>query len=132
MSFNAQEIFANLAEKEKIKGHHSPEGQAIRTLSRALHGWSSGNLAGADVIVLCNQAVEDWLKARLNVSPWSTIEITQLLASADAKHLLTPVEADRLQRVASLRSRVGQQTAPVTDIEAALECCIQIVEKRWS
>ena len=42
MSFDAQAIFANLAEKERIKGHHSPEGRAIRTLSRALSGWSSG------------------------------------------------------------------------------------------
>jgi len=62
MSFDPQAIFANLAEKERIKGHHSPEGRAIRTLSRGLHGFSSGSLSGRDVVVLCDQAVEDWLK----------------------------------------------------------------------
>jgi len=41
MPFDAQAIFANLAEKEQIKGHTSPDGRAIRTLSRALSGWSS-------------------------------------------------------------------------------------------
>ena len=65
MTFDAQAIFANLAEKERIKGHHSPEGRAIRTLGRALSGWSTGVLAPPDVVVLCDQAVEDWLKGRL-------------------------------------------------------------------
>ena len=70
MPFDAQAIFANLAEKEQIKGHHSPEGRAIRTLSRALSGWSSEKIfRPVDVIVLCDQAVEDWLKARLKRSP---------------------------------------------------------------
>jgi len=49
MTFDAQEIFANLAEKEKVKGHHSPEGRAITTLSRALSGWSAKNLSARDV-----------------------------------------------------------------------------------
>ena len=67
MSFDAHGIFANLAEQERLKGHHSPEGRAIRTLSRALSGWVAKNLAADDVVVLCAQAVEDWLKARLAV-----------------------------------------------------------------
>src|SRR5437867_474602 len=68
MSFDPQAIFANLTEQEKIKGHHSPEGRAIRTLSRALNSWSTNNLSARDVLVLCDQAVEDWLKARLRIS----------------------------------------------------------------
>ena len=42
MKFDAQAIFANLTEKERVKGHHSAEGQAIRTLGRALNGGSVG------------------------------------------------------------------------------------------
>jgi hypothetical protein len=70
MAFDAQAIFANLAEKERIKGHHSPEGRAIRTLSRALNGWSTGTLTRRDVIVLCDQAIADWLNTRLQRSAW--------------------------------------------------------------
>src|SRR3954447_7023375 len=81
-SFDAQVIFANLAEKERIKGHHSVEGRAIRILSRALNGSSSGNLSGRDVLVLSDQAVTDWLKARLKLSPWSTTSLPELLLKA--------------------------------------------------
>ena len=69
MNFDAKAIFADLAEKETIKGHHSPEGRAIRTLSRALNGYSSGNLSGRDVVVLYDQTIEDWLKAKCKFSP---------------------------------------------------------------
>ena len=76
MTFDPQAIFANLVEKERLKGHHSPEGRAIRILSRAMNGWSSGNLAALDVLVLCDQALEDWLKARLKLSAWSNTEFS--------------------------------------------------------
>ena len=79
MPFDPKTIFANLAEKERVKGHHSPEGRAIRTLSRAMHGWSSGNLSILDVLVVCDQAMEDWLKARLRLSAWSTQDFPTLL-----------------------------------------------------
>lgn len=95
MPFDAQSIFANLAEKERIRGHHSPEGRAIRTLSRALSGWASGSLAHRDVVVLCDQAVEDWLKARLRRSPWSMQSVPALLPDALAHHWVTPSDADR-------------------------------------
>jgi hypothetical protein len=99
MTFNPQAIFANLTEKERLKGHHSPEGRAIRTLSRAMNGWSSGNLAALDVLVLCDQTVEDWLKARLQLSAWSTQDFPTLLEKAIGKGLLTPMEAVRLQKL---------------------------------
>ena len=50
-TFDLQTMFANLTEKERLKGHHSAEGRAIRTLSRAMNGWSSGNFAALDMLV---------------------------------------------------------------------------------
>ena len=132
MNFDAQAIFANLTEKERVQGHHSAEGQAIRTLSRALNGWSSGNLAGADVVAMCDQAIEDWLKARLKLSPWSAIAIADLLAEAVAKNLLTPMDGDRLQRLHDLRAGSTEDAIAAADVEAVLERSIQIVEKHWS
>ncbi len=132
MSFDAQAIFANLAEKERIKGHHSPEGRAIRTLSRALNGWSSGSLSRRDVAVLCDQAMQDWLHIRLKHSPWSFQPIAALLAQARNDDWLTPAEADRLHDVHELRARADRQGEIATpEVEAALEFCIQLVEKHW-
>jgi hypothetical protein len=131
MTFDAQEIFANLAEKEKVKGHHSPEGQAIRTLSRALSGWSAGSLSGRDVIVACDQAVQDWLEVRLKRSPWGTM-LPILINDAMKQELISHTEANQLQSMHNLRARADEQLEIFTaDIEAALEFCIQLIEKRW-
>lgn len=127
--FDAKEIFANLAEKERIKGHHSPEGRAIRVLSRALNGWSAGSLGHPDVIVLCEQAVEDWLKARLRRSPWSPQTLTLLLADAVAKKLITRAEAVRLHRLHLWRAREGAVSR--REAEAALAFSIEVIDKHW-
>ncbi len=129
MRLDAQRIFTNLAEKERLKGHHSPEGRAIRTLSRALHGWSSGSLSAGDVIVLCDQAAEDWLKTRMKISEWSTKNLKQLLSMAVDIGLLTLAEAAQLCRVHEARRRLAAASA--TDAESALQHSIEIIEERW-
>ena len=132
MPFDAQAIFANLAEKERVKGHHSPEGQAIRVLSRALNGWSSGSLSRRDVVVLCDQAVEDWLNVRLMRSPWSSQSVPVLVPLAVANLVLTQSEADRLLSLHSLRAPLrGSAEFSQGEVEAALEFCIELIDKHW-
>jgi len=131
MAFDAQELFANLAEKEKIKGHHSPEGRAIRVLSRALSGWSSGNLSAGDVIVLCDQAVEEWLKVRLCCSPWSARALPALIQDAHKNNVITRLEAARLKKVRYLRSALRDGSISKRYVETTLEFCIELIEKRW-
>ena len=131
MPFDAQETFANLAEKEKIKGHHSPEGRAIRVLSRAVSGWSSGDLSPRDVIVLCDQAVEEWLKVRLRRSPWSAQALPALIQDALKNNVITRLEAARLQKVRHLRSALRDGTISKRHVETTLEFCIELIEKRW-
>ena len=133
MTFDPQALFANLAEKERLKGHHSAEGRAIRTLSRAMSGWSSGNLSTLDVVVLCDQSLEDWLKARLKVSAWSTQDFPTLLEKAVGKGLITLLEAVRLQKLhnARVRARDAGSIVAANEVEAALQFCIQLVEKYW-
>ena len=130
MSSDLQTLFVNLAEKERIKGHHSPEGRAIRTLSRALNGWVAGSLFGKDVLVLCEQALADWLKTRLKLSAWSTLGTGELAAVAAAQGLITDTEAADLKRISAARSRVRDQV-DARDVEDALEFCIHLVEKHW-
>jgi len=133
MTFDPQAIFANLAEKERIKGHHSPEGRAIRTLSRALSGWANAALLASDVLVLCDQSVEDWLKARLKIASWSARDMPELLALAVERNLMTRLEAVRLQRIHNMRAGAHEvnEDAAAKDVENALEFCIEIVEKHW-
>lgn len=132
MPFDAQAIFANLAEKERIRGHHSPEGRAIRVLSRALSGWSAGILSRRDVVVLCDQVVEDWLSARVKSSPWPIQSVPQLVPAALAEQWITAADAERLQSVHRLRARAGDpEKISTREIEAALEFCIDLIDKHW-
>lgn len=132
MPFNPQAILANLIEQERIKGHHSEEGRAIRTLARALSGWSSGNLSAGDVLVLCDQAVEDWLKARLKRSPWSFESTPALLFAAAECGLITSAAAVYLQKLRERRKNLSQAEAiGGEEVEATLEFCIQLIEKHW-
>jgi hypothetical protein len=130
MTFDPQAIFANLAEKERLEGHHSPEGEAIRVLSRALNGWSTATLSGRDVWLLCEQAVEDWLKSRLKVSAWSRRELPELIPAALEKQLLTPLEAAKLRRIHNRGVR-DEQKLSANNVNRTLEFCIRLVEKRW-
>ncbi len=130
--FDPQAIFANLAEKERIKGHHSPEGRAIRTLSRALNGWSTGTLSRRDVIVLCDQAIADWLNARLKRSAWSIGSVASLVPLAVVNRLITQTEAERLLQLHGLRESENSSEPPSTaEVEGVLEFCVELVEKRW-
>jgi hypothetical protein len=131
MPFDARAIFANLAEKERLKGHHSPEGRAIRTLSRALHGWSTGNLSPRDVVVLCDQAVEEWLKGRLRRSPWSARGLSVLLEDGLKNNVISRLEAVRLQKVRHLHAAEPGGGISKRDVETTLEFCIELIEKRW-
>jgi hypothetical protein len=133
MSFDAQAIFADLAEKERIKGHHSAEGRAIRTLSRTLNGYSCGNLSGRDVVVLCDQAIEDWLKAKCKVSPWSARGLPELLARAVQARWISRLEAVRLQKLRNARESIDHQGAdvPALEVESTLKFCLELIERHW-
>lgn len=132
MAMDARETFANLAEKEKLKGHHSPEGQAIRTFTRALSGWTAENLSVLDVLVICEQATEDWLKARLNVRPWSARGLPELLGKATERQLVTRLDAVRLQKMHLARVRLDDNGGGAREeAENALELCIRVVDRHW-
>jgi len=130
VSFDAKALFANLTEKERVKGHHSAEGRAMRILCRALNGWTGHNLSRRDVLALCEQAVGDWLKTRLKLSAWATLDSAGLGDMAVAQGLIADTEAAQLKRIASARVPPPKEI-PREQIEEALEFCICLVEKHW-
>ena len=133
MASGTQELFANLAEKEKLRGHHSPEGLAMRVLCRAMNGWSTDSLGAEDVLILCDQAVADWLRTRLKISSWSGIGFTHLLVSASERNWISGSEALRLRAIHEARSALqsGAGTMTDADIEAGMMFCIDLIDKRW-
>ena len=133
MAFDARALFGDLAEQEKLKGHHSAEGAAIRTLSRALSGWMAENLDVLGVLVLCERAIEDWLKTRLGMKPWSSRGVQELLPQAVQRDLVSRLDAVKLQRMIFQRIRLddGEEAGQVRDVEVALQVCIDIVVKHW-
>ncbi|HEY7167288.1 MAG TPA: hypothetical protein VIB79_22185 [Candidatus Binatia bacterium] len=132
MTADLQALFANLTEQERVKGHHSPEGRAIRTLSRAISGWLNSQLNGNDILALCSQAIEDWLRAKLKLSPWSRVSRPELIAAAADKKLISVMDAVRLQRIRNARSRTAEaENVSDRDVEEALFFCIRLVEQHW-
>jgi hypothetical protein len=128
----ARELLTRLAEQERIRGHHSPEGQAIRTLCRALSGWGARTLASNDVIIMCDQAIHDWLAARLAETTWSKRPFTELIERAVLGGLLERQAGRRLLQVHSMRQCLQRRPSPrLSRVAAILRFCIELVERRW-
>ena len=82
--------------------------------------------------MLCDQAVEDWLKARLQRSPWSAQPLPALMVDAINKNLITRIEAVRLEKVRNGRARSDDEAQiSNVEVESALEFCIELIEKHW-
>jgi hypothetical protein len=81
---------------------------------------------------LCDQAVEDWLKARLKRSPWSVEPLPALLSAGVVQNLITPSEVIALQKIHQQR-KIETEAGAISSaaVEAALEFCIQLLEKHW-
>jgi len=77
--------------------------------------------------------MEDWLKARLKLSTWSTRALAQLAVMAIKKEWITRGEATRLKQIRNARLRLHEQADNISipNVEAALEFCIRLVEKHW-
>ena len=125
--------FAELAEQEKFKGHHSAEGRAVRTLTRALSAWSAGVLSARDGVVVCHQALEDWLKARLDLPAWSDPPFVTLTQRALAEGRIAPREAHRLKQIHATCARVRREGTRVrhSAFVSMVEFCLRFMEQRW-
>ena len=84
-------------------------------------------------MVLCDQAMEDWLKARCKLSPWSTRSLPELVVEAVEAQWITRVEAVRLEKLRDARNTVPNERAdvPAQEVESALLFCIELIERHW-
>lgn len=97
---------ANLLEKAEVKPPRSRVDQAFQTIVRTLDGWISGTFSPKDTVILCDQGMEDWLKARLALPVSSREGFHQVIDRAVQDGLISRMEAYRLRRFHSTRNRV--------------------------
>jgi hypothetical protein len=84
-------------------------------------------------MVLCDQAMEDWLKARCKFSPWSMRSLSELLEDAVEAQWITRLEAVRLEKLRNARNTPHDERAdvPAQEVESALLLCIELIERHW-
>jgi len=105
----------------------------MRMLSRALNGWAAQMLGVYDVIILCDQAIGDWLRARLGLSPWAQSDFTNLLSRAVQQRWLKGQAVAPLERIhrARLEMREGRGGVTHSEAEAGLLLCIDLINEHW-
>jgi hypothetical protein len=129
----ARAIFENLAEQEKIKGHHSNEGMAIRVLSRGLSGWLERTLSHVDAYVLCDETLQQWLRRRVTGRPWSSAQFEELLVQGLEEGSITEDNAGDLVLLRAMRIGVvaGKMRLGGRQVVAALRISTRLVESYW-
>jgi hypothetical protein len=126
-------IFENLTEQEKIKGHHSNEGMAIRVLSRGLSGWLERTLSHQDAYVLCDETLEEWLRRRVTGLPWSPAQFVELVVQGLEEGSITEDNAGDLISLRAMRNAVVNRKIRVGDrqVIAALKISTRLLESYW-
>jgi hypothetical protein len=129
----ARAIFENLAEQEKIKGHHSNEGMAIRVLSRGLSGWLARTLSHQDTYVLCDETLEQWLRRRVTGGPWSSVQFVELIVQGLEGGSITEDNAGDLILVRAMRDAVVKRKMRIGDrqVVAAIRISTRLLENYW-
>jgi hypothetical protein len=129
----ARAIFENLAEQEKIKGHHSNEGMAIRVLSRGLSGWLERTLSDRDAYVLFDETLEQWLRRRVTGGPWSSVQFVELIVQGLEGGSITEDNAYTLISLRAMRNAVVERKIRVwsRQVVAALRMSTRLVESYW-
>jgi hypothetical protein len=129
----ARAIFEDLAEQERIKGHHSNEGMAIRVLSRGLSGWLERTLSHEDAYVLCDETLEQWLRRRVTGRPWSSVQFIGLVVQALEGGWITEDNAGDLLLLRAMRNGVvaGKMRLRERQVIAALRISTRLVENYW-
>jgi hypothetical protein len=129
----ARAIFEDLAEQERIKGHHSNEEMAIRVLSRGLSGWLERTLSHEDAYVLCDETLEQWLRRRVTGRPWSSVQFIGLVVQALEGGWITEDNAGDLLLLRAMRNGVvaGKMRLQERQVVAALRISTRLVENYW-
>ena len=106
-----------------------PSERAAGDVVRTVNQWVAGRLANGQAAVLCDQAIENWIKGRLGLPPKPRIDFPPLVRQATQRGLLTGREAMRLRRFHTFRNSVQHRGARASNrrVERMLACAIEVL-----
>ncbi len=82
------------------------EMKAIKNIITALDRWLLKKISNEQCMILCDQAIEDWLKGRLRAAKTDRRNFNVLRDDAVANNLITKMESYRLKRFHVARNKV--------------------------
>jgi hypothetical protein len=95
---------------QPVRGH---EERAKQSVVRVIDGWLSGQIRESDAIILCDQAIEDWLKGRLRLPKTSRAGFQEVTRIAEDEEIITKMQAYRLKRFHKARNRIQHRGGEV-------------------
>ena len=95
---------------QSVRGY---EERAKQSVVRIIDGWLSGQIRQNDAIILCDQAIEDWLKGRLQLPKTSRAGFQEVTRIAQSQKLITKMQAYRLKRFHKARNRIQHRGGSV-------------------
>ena len=90
----------------EVKHPRSPKTRAIQRIVRAVDGYMSGQMEGADVVVLSNQGILEWLKAESRLGEGFRGSFPDVVQRAVRQSVVTGREGYRLRRFHTTRNAV--------------------------
>jgi hypothetical protein len=87
----------------RSRRHPRRERDAVRSVVACVRRWTTGKLTAKEVLILVDQAVEDWLRSRLPQVK-ASVNFPELTRQAVAQKVLSRAEATRLRRFHSSRT----------------------------
>ncbi len=108
------------------------ERESVRTVASCVRRWLSGRLTAKEVLILADQAAEDWLRCRTTgVAPSSNFpELTRVAAK---QGVLTAGEATRLRRFHASRTKSQHRgkVASTSTARSMLTFLLQALESKY-
>jgi hypothetical protein len=106
------------------------EERAKQSVVRVIDGWLSGQIRENDAIILCDQAIEDWLKGQLGLPKTSRAGFQEVTRIAQEERLITKMQAYRLKRFHKARNRIQHRGGAVksTTVVSFLDYAIRLFD----
>lgn len=103
---NPLAVSTTLSNKALSSGKKARESQVYKQIISAIDSWFSGSLSKKEVMILCDQAMEDWLKLKLSLPNASRKGFVDVLNEASNSGAISKMERYKLLRFHKARNRV--------------------------
>lgn len=95
-----------LANKARSSGKKARESQVSKEIIWAIDNWHLGKISKKEAVILCDQAMEDWLKFKLSLPKTSRKGFVDVLNEAGDLEIISKMERYKLLRFHKARNRV--------------------------